>query len=91
MKILSRIYTRLIFLFLYAPIVVLVVFSFNQSKSRSVWKGFSMRWYENLFRDHMILEALWTSIEVAVIAAIALGLLYFFGGFDAAELPPGVY
>ena len=70
MKILSRIYTRLIFLFLYAPIAVLVVFSFNQSKSRSVWKGFSMRWYENLFRDHMILEALWTSIEVAVIAAI---------------------
>lgn len=70
MKILSRIYTGLIFLFLYAPIVVLIVFSFNQSKSRSVWKGFSLRWYENLFRDHNILEALWTSIEVAVIAAI---------------------
>ena len=57
-------------MFLYAPIVVLIVFSFNQSKSRSVWKGFSLRWYENLFRDHNILEALWTSIEVAVIAAI---------------------
>ena len=70
MKILSKIYTGLIFLFLYAPIVVLIIFSFNQSKSRSVWKGFSLRWYENLFRDHMILEALWTSIEVAVIAAI---------------------
>ena len=71
MKILSRIYTGLIFLFLYAPIAVLIVFSFNQSKSRSVWKGFSLRWYENLFRDSTILEALRTSIEVAVIAAIA--------------------
>ncbi len=70
MKILSKIYTGLIFVFLYAPIVVLIVFSFNESKSRSVWKGFSLRWYENLFRDHSILEALWTSIEVAVIAAV---------------------
>ncbi len=70
MKILSKIYTTLVFLFLYAPIVVLIVFSFNQSKSRSVWKGFSLRWYENLFNDHIILEALWTSIEVAVLAAI---------------------
>lgn len=70
MKILSRIYTGLIFVFLYAPIVVLIVFSFNQSKSRSVWKGFSLRWYENLFRDNMILEALRTSLLVAVIAAI---------------------
>lgn len=70
MKILSKIYTTLVFLFLYAPIVVLIVFSFNQSKSRSVWKGFSLRWYENLFNDRIILEALWTSIEVAVLAAV---------------------
>ena len=55
---------------MYAPIVVLIIFSFNQSKSRSVWKGFSLRWYENLFRDNMILEALRTSLLVAVIAAI---------------------
>ncbi len=70
MKILSKIYTALIFIFLYAPIVVLIVFSFNSTKSRSVWKGFSLRWYENLFNDETILEALWVSIEVAVIAAI---------------------
>lgn len=70
MKILSKIYTAIIFIFLYAPIVVLIVFSFNNGKSRSVWKGFSLRWYENLFNDDTILEALWTSIEVAVLAAI---------------------
>lgn len=69
-KILSKIYTAIIFLFLYAPIVVLIVFSFNESKSRSVWKGFSLRWYENLFHDDIILGALVTSIEVAVLAAI---------------------
>jgi len=69
-KILSRIYTGLIFIFLYAPIAVLIIFSFNQSKSRSILKGFSLRWYENLFRDSTILEALRTSIEVAVIAAV---------------------
>lgn len=70
MKILSKIYTALIFLFLYAPIFVLIVFSFNATKSRSVWKGFSLRWYENLFQDDAILSALMTSIEVAVIAAV---------------------
>ena len=70
MKILSRIYTGLIFIFLYAPIAVLIIFSFNQSKSRSILKGFSLRWYENLFRDSTILEELRTSIEVAVIAAV---------------------
>lgn len=70
MKILSKIYTALVFIFLYAPIVVLIVFSFNSTKSRSKWSGFSLRWYENLFNDETILEALWVSIEVAVIAAV---------------------
>lgn len=69
-KILSKIYTAIVFIFLYAPIVVLIVFSFNESKSRSVWKGFSLRWYENLFNDDIILGALLTSLEVAVLAAI---------------------
>ena len=44
MKTLSKIYNGLIFLFLYAPIVVLIIFSFNDSRSRSVWHGFSLRW-----------------------------------------------
>ena len=70
MKILSKIYTAIIFVFLYAPIVVLIVFSFNESKSRSVWKGFSLKWYENLFNDEMIISALLTSLEVAVLAAV---------------------
>ncbi len=71
MKTLSRIYNGLIFLFLYAPIVVLIVFSFNDSRSRSVWHGFSLRWYEELFRDDEILNALIVTLTVAVIATIA--------------------
>ena len=42
MKIISKIYTALIFIFLYAPILILIVFSFNASKSRSVWSGFTL-------------------------------------------------
>lgn len=68
MKTLSRIYNGLIFLFLYAPMAVLIVFSFNSSKSRSVWSGFSLKWYSALFRDDEILSALWVTLSVALLA-----------------------
>ena len=58
MKVLSRIYNTLIFLFLYAPIAVLILFSFNDSKSRVVWNGFSLKWYEQLFGNELIMESL---------------------------------
>ena len=60
MKIVSKIYTALIFVFLYAPILVLIVFSFNdtETSSRTVFSGFTLRWYERLFQDRYILEAL---------------------------------
>ncbi|HQM97266.1 MAG TPA: ABC transporter permease, partial [Clostridia bacterium] len=50
-KLLQRIYLFLILLFLYAPIIVLIVYSFNESKSRAVWQGFSLTWYQQLFTD----------------------------------------
>lgn len=71
MKTLSKIYNGLIFFFLYAPIAVLIVFSFNDSKSRSVWHGFTLRWYEELFRDKEILNALMITLTVALIATAA--------------------
>lgn len=70
MKTLSKIYNGLIFAFLYAPILVLIVFSFNDSKSRVVWNGFSLRWYEELFRDEEILNALGVTLSIAVIATV---------------------
>ncbi len=71
MKTASRIYLVLIFLFLYAPILVLIVFSFNGSSvmSRSVWGGFSLKWYTQLFQDQMLLDALKNTLIIAVAAA----------------------
>ena len=51
MKPLARFYTVLVMVFLFAPIAILLVFSFNQSKSLSVFSGFSLYWYRELFRD----------------------------------------
>ena len=66
----SRLFMALVFLFLYAPIFVLIVFSFNSSKSRAVWTGFSLDWYRELFQDSEILRALSTTLSVSVLAAL---------------------
>ncbi len=70
MKTLSRIYTALIFLFLYSPIAVLIIFSFNDSKNRVKWNGFTLKWYADLFENELILESLRITLEIAVLAAI---------------------
>ncbi len=70
MKWLSRVYNGIIFLFLYLPIVVLVVFSFNDSKNRARWDGFTLDWYKDLFQNELILESLKITLTVAVVAAL---------------------
>ncbi len=70
MKWLSRVYNTIIFIFLYLPIVVLMVFSFNDSKNRAQWKGFTLDWYRDLFQNELILESLKVTLTVAVLAAI---------------------
>lgn len=66
----SRLFMALCFLFLYAPILVLIVFSFNDSKSKAVWAGFTLDWYAELFQNEMILGALWTTLAVSALAAV---------------------
>jgi spermidine/putrescine transport system permease protein len=66
----SRLFMALIFLFLYAPIFVLIVFSFNATKSRSVWAGFSLQWYATLFQDSAIIQAVETTLLVSVLASL---------------------
>lgn len=88
----ARIYTFLIFLFLYAPILVLIVFSFNDSEtaSRTVWGGFSLRWYRKLFEDRLILEALCNTLLIAVVSAAAstvLGTMAAIGINSMKRLP----
>ena len=66
----GRLYTGIILFFLYAPILVLVVFSFNSSKSRSVWSGFTLDWYRRLIEDGSIMNAFYTTIIIALLASV---------------------
>ena len=75
MKWLSRVYNSIIFLFLYLPIVVLMIFSFNDSKNRAQWKGFTLDWYSDLFHNELILESLKVTLLVAVLAAIVATII----------------
>ena len=70
MKRASKIYTALMMLFLFAPIAILVVFSFNGAKSLSVFSGFSLHWYRELFRDAETLKAVRNTLVLAVSAAL---------------------
>ena len=70
MRFLRRFYAAIIFGFLYLPIFVLIVFSFNGSKSRASWEGFTFRWYGALFEDGAILDALYYTVSIAVLAAL---------------------
>lgn len=72
---LERIYLILIFLFLYLPIAVLIVLSFNDSKSRVMWGGFTFKWYRELLESSMIMEAFQTTIVITLAASTLATLL----------------
>lgn len=69
MKKLQKLYLYLVLLFLYAPIIILIIYSFNESKYR-VWTGFSFKWYLELFQDTQIMTALYNTFLVATVAAV---------------------
>ena len=69
-RFLTKSYAALIYLFLYAPILILIVFSFNASKSRGNWAGFTLNWYLELFQDRQIMKALYYTMVIAVLSAI---------------------
>ncbi len=66
----GKLYTFLVFLFLYAPIGVLILFSFNSGKSTAVFEGFSLYWYQELFKDGATLDAFKNSMIVAVVSSV---------------------
>jgi putrescine transport system permease protein len=84
--------------FLYAPILSLIVFSFNESRLVTVWAGFSTRWYGELLRDPQILGAAWISLQVALVSAtlavilgtLAAYVLSRFGRFRSRALLTGM-
>ena len=69
-KALSNIYIALIMLFLYAPMAVMVVMSFNGTSSTSVLSGFSLKWYGELFNDRITLQALSNTLVLAITSSI---------------------
>jgi spermidine/putrescine transport system permease protein len=64
-----------VLLFMYAPIIILIVFSFNASKSRAVWTGFTLSWYNQLFHDPSILRALYNTITIAVLSSLIASVI----------------
>ncbi len=69
-NILRKIYVGLIFVFLYAPIITLIVLSFNASKSRAKWGGFTFKWYVELFQNEAIMQALSNTILLAILSSV---------------------
>lgn len=69
-RFLKRSYIYLVFVFLYMPIAVLMVYSFNDSRSRGMWGGFTLRWYVELFQDRTIMSSLYSTLFIGVVSAI---------------------
>ena len=66
----GRLLMALVFLFLYAPIFLLIVFSFNAGESSAVWQGFSLHWYKELFQNRIIMESVYTTLLVSLLATL---------------------
>lgn len=86
MKWIKRSYIALIMLFLYIPIILLVLFSFNASKSRAVWEGFTLQWYAELFTDRKIIEALRNTLSIGLIAAVVSTVIGTMGALGVHHL-----
>ena len=69
-KYLEKIYLALIFILLYAPILTLIVLSFNNSKTRAKWGGFTLKWYSRLFQNEQIMNAVYTTLIISLLAAV---------------------
>lgn len=77
----SKAWIGLVFIFLYAPLLFLVVFSFNNSRQDSVFTGFSFRWYEALTNDNAIVEGFFISLKIALLSATLATILATFSAY----------
>jgi len=79
-------YSWIVYAFLFAPIVVLILFSFNDSKRNFVWRGFTLRWYPELFANEALMNALWVTLQVAFISVVVTTILGTLLGLGLARL-----
>lgn len=82
----ARIYLGLIFLFLYAPIIVMIAFSFNSTKSRVNWTGFTFKWYKELFHNDLIMESFFNTLLVAFCASLLATLIGTIASFGIVKM-----
>lgn len=90
---LSRLYNLLVYLFLYAPIAVLILFSFNDSKNRAVWSGFTLHWYADLLENDALLRSFWVTLGVSFAAAListVIGTFTAIGFFSMKRRPRAI-
>ena len=66
----SRVFMGLVFLFLYAPIIILIIFSFNAGNSSTVWKGFSLQWYVEMFNSRLIMDSVYVTLLVSLLSTV---------------------
>lgn len=83
---LSNIYLAVILLLMYIPIVLVIIYSFNESKISSVWDGFSLKWYEEFFRDKSIFEALLNSIVLGLFSSLAAAVIGTLGAVGSSKV-----
>ncbi len=83
---LPKSYIALLIIFMYIPIAVVIIFSFNESKISSVWEGFSLKWYEELFQNEDYFEALINSLVVAASSSLAAAVIGTLGAFGLKRI-----
>lgn len=85
-KFFSRLYMFLIFAFLYLPIVILIILSFNNSRTRVKWKGFTFRWYVECFQNEAIMSAFATTLQITFLSAVIATLIGTLAAFGIAAM-----
>ena len=90
-KTLRKIYIGIVFIFMYAPIILLITLSFNNSRSRVVWGGFTLKWYETLFKSHAIMNAFTTTIWLAVLSAAIATFIGLFAAIGISSMKRSGY
>lgn len=83
-----RLFLLCLYVFLYAPIVVLIVFSFNESKTMGHWTGFSLKWYVALLEDRQIMKAMYYTVIVAVLSSVISTIIGTISAYGIYRVTP---
>ncbi len=82
---LTKLYLGLLLALMYVPVLVVIIYSFNESKISSVWGGFSLSWYVRLFRDQAMLEALGNTLVLGISSCLCAGVIGTLGAFGMTK------